>query len=113
MRTSGHFTIAQLPLEQLNEATARRLVVGRNVMLQLVSIKAGSRPPAHAHPQKQVIWITTGRMKYRLGDAEARDCLPGSLVVIPGGVQHETWFPEDTDLVEIFSPIREDLLPRE
>ena len=113
MRTSGHFTIAQLPLEQLNEATARRLVVGRNVMLQLVSIKAGSRPPAHAHPHEQVIWITTGRTKYRLGDAEARDCLPGSLVVIPGGMQHETWFPEDTDLVEIFSPIREDLLPRE
>jgi len=112
MRTAGHFTIADLPLEQLNEVTARRLVVGRNVMLQLVSIKAGSRPPAHSHPHEQVIWITSGRMTYRLGDAEPKDCLPGSLIVIPGGMQHETWFPENTELIEIFSPIREDLLPK-
>ena len=112
MRTSGQFTIADLPLEQLNEATARRLVVGRNVMLQLVSITAGARPPAHSHPHEQVIWITSGRMSYRLGDAPAQDCLAGSLVVIPGGVPHETWFPDDTELVEIFSPIREDLLPK-
>jgi quercetin dioxygenase-like cupin family protein len=112
MRTSGHFTIADLDLEKLNESTSRRLVVGKNVMLQLVSVKAGSRPPGHSHPHEQLIWITSGLMKYRLGEGEARDCLPGSLVVIPGGVHHETWFPEDTDLVEIFSPIREDLLPR-
>jgi quercetin dioxygenase-like cupin family protein len=112
MRTSGHFTIADLDLEKLNETTSRRLVVGQNIMLQLVSVKAGSQPPAHAHPHEQVIWITSGRMRYRLGDAEARDCAPGSLVVIPGDVRHETWFPEDTDLIEIFSPIREDLLPK-
>lgn len=112
MRTSGHFTIADLNIEQLNEATSRRLVVGKNVMLQLVSIKAGSRPPAHAHPHEQLIWITSGRMHYRLGDAETKECLPGSLVVIPGGMTHETWFSEDTDLIEIFSPIREDLLPK-
>jgi quercetin dioxygenase-like cupin family protein len=112
MRTSGQFTIADLDLERLNEATSRRLVVGKNVMLQLVSVKAGSRPPGHSHPHEQVIWITSGLMQYRLGDAEAKDCRPGSLVVIPGGVHHETWFPEDTDLIEIFSPVREDLLPK-
>ena len=84
MRTSGQFTLAELPHETLNETTARRLIVGRNVMLQLVSIKAGSCPSAHAHPHEQVIWITSGRMTYRLGDEEAKDCLPGSLVVIPG-----------------------------
>ncbi len=112
MRTSGRFTIADLAVERLNEATSRRLVVGKNVMLQLVSVKAGTRPPAHAHPHEQVIWITSGRMQYRLGDAAPEDCMPDSLVVIPGGVQHETWFPEDTELIEIFSPIRADLLPK-
>src|SRR5690242_5401581 len=110
MRTSGHFAIADLPLEQLNESTARRLVVGGKLMLQLVSIKAGSRPPAHSHPHEQVIWITSGRMDFRLGDEPPGACRAGSIVVIPGGVRHETWFPEDTELVEIFSPIREDLL---
>jgi quercetin dioxygenase-like cupin family protein len=112
MKTSGQFTIADLDVEKLNETTSRRLVVGKNVMLQLVSVKGGSRPPAHAHPHEQLIWITSGLMRYRIGDTEAEDCKPGSLVVIPGGVRHETWFPEDTNLIEIFSPIREDLLPK-
>jgi quercetin dioxygenase-like cupin family protein len=112
MRTSGHFELAHLPLEQLNESTARRLVVGSRVMLQLVSIKAGSRPPAHSHPHEQLIWITSGRMQFRLGDQPPGDCGPGGIVVIPGGVQHETWFPEDTELIEIFGPVREDLLPK-
>lgn len=112
MKTSGHFTLDDLHNETINESISRRLVVGKNVMLQLVSVKAGTHPPAHSHPHEQLIWITSGLMKYRLGDAEPGECAPGSLVVIPGGLQHETWFPADTELIEIFSPVREDLLPK-
>lgn len=112
MKTSGHFTLDDLPQEAMTEAISRRLVVGSNMMLQLVSIKAGTHPPAHAHPHEQVIWITSGLMNYRLADGETKECAPGSLLVIPGGLRHETWFPADTELVEIFSPVRQDLLPK-
>jgi quercetin dioxygenase-like cupin family protein len=112
MKTSGHFTLAELPKEAMTEAISRRLVVGSKMMLQLVSVKAGTHPPAHSHPHEQVIWITSGLMNYRLGNEEAKECPPGSILVIPGGLHHETWFPADTELVEIFSPVREDLLPK-
>lgn len=112
MKRSGHFTLSELPQDLLTAAVSRRLVAGTNMMLQLVSIKAGTHPPAHSHPHEQVIWITSGLMNYRLGEGEPKECLPGSLIVIPGGMHHETWFTADTELVEIFSPVREDLLPQ-
>jgi len=112
MKTFGHFTLGDLPKEVLNEAISRRLIVGKNMMLQLVSVKAGTHPPGHSHPHEQLIWITSGMMNYRLGEEETKECSPGSLVVIPGGMHHETWFTADTELIEIFSPVREDLLPK-
>jgi hypothetical protein len=30
--------------------------------------------------------------------------------VIPSGVEHEAWWPEDTEVVDVFSPPREDFL---
>ncbi len=33
--------------------------------------------------------------------------------VIPGGVEHEAWFPEDTEVVDVFAPPREDFLTGE
>jgi hypothetical protein len=37
-------------------------------------------------------------------------CVAGDIGVIPGGVEHEAWFPEDAELVDIFAPPREDFL---
>jgi quercetin dioxygenase-like cupin family protein len=48
-------------------------------------------------------------MEFRLGN-ERRSCGPGDVVVIPGGVEHEAFFPEDTEVIDIFSPPREDFL---
>jgi quercetin dioxygenase-like cupin family protein len=48
-------------------------------------------------------------MEFRLGD-EWRTCRAGDVGLIPGGVEHEAWFPEDTEVVDIFSPPREDFL---
>lgn len=46
-------------------------------------------------------------MEFRLG-AEKRTCGPGEAGVIPAGVVHEAWFPEDTEVIDVFSPPRED-----
>ena len=34
----------------------------------------------------------------------------GDVAVIPGNVEHEGFFPEDTEVVDVFSPPREDFL---
>jgi len=48
-------------------------------------------------------------MEFRLG-TEKRTCGPGDVVVIPGGVEHEAYFPEDTEVIDVFAPPREDFL---
>ena len=35
---------------------------------------------------------------------------PGDVAVIPGGVEHEGFFPEDTEVIDVFAPPREDFL---
>ena len=71
--------------------------------------EAGAHAAAHAHPHEQVFWILSGTMDFRLG-AERKVCGAGDLGVIPGGVEHEAWFPEDTELIDVFAPPREDFL---
>ena len=40
-------------------------------------------------------------------------CGPGDVAVIPGGVEHEGFFPEDTEVIDVFAPPREDFLTGE
>src|SRR5437588_120116 len=35
---------------------------------------------------------------------------PGDVAVIPGGVEHEDYFPEDSEAIDFFAPVREDFL---
>jgi len=57
-----------------------------------------------------MFWMISGRMDFRLG-GERRTCGPGDLAVVPGGVEHEAWFVEDTEVIDVFSPPREDFFP--
>ena len=34
----------------------------------------------------------------------------GDVVVIPGGIEHEAWFREDTEVIDFFAPPRDDFL---
>ena len=42
-------------------------------------------------------------MEFRLGN-EQRVCGRGDVVVVPGGVEHEAWFREDTEVIDFFAP---------
>jgi hypothetical protein len=35
---------------------------------------------------------------------------PGDVVVIRGGMEHEAWFREDTEVIDFFAPPRDDFL---
>ena len=50
-----------------------------------------------------------GVISLRIG-TEERTMKLGDLAVIPGGVEHEALFPEDTEVIDFFAPVREDFL---
>jgi quercetin dioxygenase-like cupin family protein len=53
-----------------------------------------------------------GAIRLRIG-AEERNIKPGNIAVIPGGVEHEAYFPKDTEVIDFFAPVREDFLSGE
>lgn len=106
----GFFALTKLPEEKVTDQITRRVLAGDKEMIVWWSMKAGAHAAAHAHPHEQIFWMISGRMEFRLGD-EKRTCGPGDLAVIPGGVEHEAWFPEDSEVIDIFAPPREDFLP--
>jgi quercetin dioxygenase-like cupin family protein len=105
----GFGSLSQIAEERINEKITRRVMSGERGMIVWWNIKAGAHAAAHRHPHEQIFWVLKGRMDFRLGD-ERRMCGPGDVGVIPGGVEHEGWFPEDTEVIDVFAPRREDFL---
>ncbi len=105
----GYGSLASVPEERINDKIVRKVVSGEQGMLVWWNIKAGAHAAAHKHPHEQIVWMLKGRMDFRIGD-ERRAMGPGDIAVIPGGVEHEGSFPEDTEVVDLFAPPREDFL---
>jgi quercetin dioxygenase-like cupin family protein len=107
---TGFHSLKNLPEEKVTDKITRRVLTGDKEMIVWWSMQAGAHAAAHTHPHEQMFWVISGRMDFRLGN-ERRMCNPGDLGVIPGGVEHEAWFPEDTDVIDVFTPPREDFMP--
>jgi len=108
-KLSGFASLSSLPQEQVTDKISRRVAAGEQGMIVWWQMKAGAHAAGHKHDNEQIAWMLKGKMEFRLGN-ERRSCGPGDVVVIPGGVEHEAFFPEDTEVIDIFSPPREDFL---
>ncbi|HET9903753.1 MAG TPA: cupin domain-containing protein [Xanthobacteraceae bacterium] len=109
LRMTGFSSIANAPEEHISDKISRRVISGEQCMIVWWTILAGAHAAAHSHPHEQIFWMLSGRMDMRIG-SERRVCGPGEVGVIPAGVEHEAWFPEDTQVIDIFAPPREDFL---
>jgi quercetin dioxygenase-like cupin family protein len=105
-RTEGGYTIAVAGIEM------KTLVHGERTLMTEFVLKKGSQLPPHSHPQEQTGYLVHGRMRLAIG-SEANDVMPGDSWCIPGGVEHGAEILEDSVAVEVFSPVREDYLPKE
>jgi len=103
----GFLNLDKVPEEKVTPLISRRIVTGEKEMVVFFKIKAGAHAGAHKHPNEQISCMVSGKMEFRLGN-EKRICGPGDVVVIPPGVEHEAWFPEDTEVIDVFTPPRED-----
>lgn len=98
-----------VPLEKLTDKISRRIIVGVRVMLVRWEFKAGGVAAKHSHPHEQVVMMISGRLRLVVGDTETI-MRPNDVVVVPSGTPHEAEALEDTVVLDIFSPPREDFL---
>ena len=106
---AGFDKLESLAEEQITDRIRRRVICGRQGTMVYWRIKAGGHAAAHKHPHEQFVWMIKGAMNFRIGD-EKRTMRSGDVAVIPGGVEHEGHFPEDTEVIDFFAPVREDFL---
>ncbi|NBB89829.1 MAG: cupin domain-containing protein [Spirochaetes bacterium] len=90
--------------------TKRLAAYGGGLMAVQVHLPEGSVAPEHQHPHEQITYVIHGRVSYRIG-AETGELAGGDSAYVPGDTGHEVTALEDTLVVDVFSPQREDFLP--
>jgi quercetin dioxygenase-like cupin family protein len=108
-KIAGFGSLETLAEERVTDKITRKILGGDKAMIVWWSVKAGAHAAAHSHPHEQIFWMLEGKMEFRIG-GERRTVGPGEFGVIPGGVEHEAWFLEDTEVIDVFGPPREDFL---
>ena len=96
-------------LEPAKGVQLKTLVYGEKTHLCEFKLKKGSALPAHSHPHEQTGYLVSGSLKFRIGD-EVFDAAEGDSWNIPGGMEHAVQILEDSVVVEVFSPLREEYL---
>ena len=107
---SSFHQLADIPVHEMEFGTLK-LLRNDNTQVLWGKMKAGGHVPNHSHPNEQITWLMKGRFDYKFGTGEEATCHAGSLVLIPGGIEHEVWYREDCEIVEFFSPPRTDMFP--
>ena len=96
--------------EAFEGVTYKTLVYGYKTSLGEFFLKKGSTVPKHNHPHEQTGYMISGKMTFTIAgedhNAESRDSWS-----IPGNVDHSVEVLEDSIVIEVFSPVREDYLP--
>ena len=106
---SGFAALRDLPWERVTDRIERRVLAGEQGMIVWWKMKAGAHAAAHQHRHEQIVWMIAGKMDFRIG-SDSRSMAAGDVAVVPSNVEHEGVFPEDAEVVDIFSPRREDFL---
>ncbi len=89
----------------------KTLVYGKKTLMVEFLLKKGSKLPRHSHPHEQTGYLVNGRIRLIIG-SEEEEMTPGDSWCIPGGVEHGAEIIEDSVALEVFSPVREDYLPK-
>ena len=109
--TAVHSRWSDIPSEQLNPATARQYLTGDRVTVARFELKQGGIVARHSHENEQVSCVLSGALKFRLNGQEIL-VGAGEVLQIPGGLAHEVEVIEDTVVIDVFSPVRQDWIDK-
>lgn len=97
-----------LPPRELFPGFTARLVHTPLVTQSFVDCAAGASFPEHQHPHEQTVIVLEGELELRVG-GQAHRLTPGTVYAIPGNTPHAGTAIVASRVLDIFSPVREDL----
>lgn len=96
----------ELEREMLKGGKAR-FVHMDGMTLSLWRFEAGAELPEHSHPHEQMTKLLSGEFELFVGD-ESKIMTHSDVAVIPPNVKHKGRAISDCEMLDVFSPARED-----
>lgn len=85
------------------------LAVGTKSMVTKMNYEVGDNVPKHAHPNEQSGYVISG--KYLIQYQHFNEILlPGDSYSIPENIEHSMEVIEAGEIIDVFTPIRQDYL---
>lgn len=96
--------------EELSEKSRRKILAhqGGMMMVEVVFDKGGVGE-AHWHPHEQISYIAKGKFAFNIEGEKSVVC-KGDSIYIPSNALHGTVALEDSVIIDVFTPQREDFL---
>lgn len=101
------FRWADAPTTDIIAGFKARILHSERMTFVLWEISAGAILPEHSHPHEQVAHVHRGRFELTI-DGAANVAGPGEVVVIPPNAIHSGRALTDCEILDAFSPVRED-----
>jgi quercetin dioxygenase-like cupin family protein len=99
------------PVDQLERWT----IAGERSAVMRFRVEEGFVLPEHAHPEEQITVMLEGQLEFTVEDPGSGTIVTtagaGDVVVIPGGVSHGARALTDVLSIDVFTPVRPELLP--
>ena len=83
------------------------LAYGGNLMLVRHLMEKGWVGAKHSHPHEQLVYVVSGHIRFT-GGGWTFEARTGDSFVVPGGVEHQASAVERSEVLDVFTPIRED-----
>jgi quercetin dioxygenase-like cupin family protein len=112
MKTESTVFVFEEDIESVSvgEGVERKILgYDRELMMVQVKFRKGSIGYLHIHPHRQVTYIVSGSFDVTIGSEKKRQ-KAGDCYFIPPQVEHGVVALEDSTLIDVFSPAREDFL---
>ncbi len=97
------------PVEQLSPSIGRRMLHTETMTLALITLAKGAVVPRHDHPNEQIATVLEGRVRFDVGGSQFEAAV-GESVPLAANVPHQVEALEDSVVLDVFSPVREDWL---
>lgn len=107
-----HRDWSHIAVEQVAEGVARQMVYGDRLMVCRLTIAARTVTPVHSHVHEQITLLERGSADFFV-EGERKTAQAGDVLFFPSNIRHgATMLEEEVVLIDIFSPPREDFLPK-
>lgn len=105
-----HVKDSEIAWEKAGEGMKRKIMGYQpNLMLVRVHFNKGAIGYKHTHPHEQVSYVISGKFQVEI-DGKKEVLVAGDAFVIPANVKHGAVCLEEGELIDTFSPLREDFL---